>query len=392
MIFSFDITLPVWILLGVSLLPVLWLLSVYRCRVAAVGKAASSSPDAMPMIADTDYPEVSIVVYSAGEPARLEALLGDIFGQDYPVDMEVIVVNDGKIPEIKGVVERMRASHHNLYITFTPPDVRNLSRRKLALTLGIKAARKGVVVLTDDCCAPASDWWLRMMTAPFADSSVQMVIGHAYPDSDSGFGSSGRGFSLGADALEYMSAVLRGRTYRANGHNLAYRTRLFFENKGFSRSLNLHDGDDDLFVSEVSRPGNTVLVASPGAHMAVWHADTRRAYRQEKTRRSFTGRMLRQGTRLFFGFSTLLMWLWLAAAVAASVLAWPNASVAAAELVMALIFWIPLSLTWKRTLRSLSIQVSAWSIPWRLLMRPVTTLRFRLRASRHKSENYTWKN
>lgn len=392
MIFSIETSPLVWSLIGALSLPVNWLLLSYRRYVVRVGKAAGADRSAMPMIADTDYPEVSVIVYSAGDPARLESLLSDIFGQDYPAPMEVIVVNDGKIAEIKDVVTRMQASHRNLYATFTPLEARNLSRRKLALTLGIKAARKSVVVLTDDRCSPASDWWLRMMAAPFANASTDMVVGHAYVDGDTRRGAAGRRFSLGADAVEYMSAVLRGRTYRATGHNLAYRTSLFFNNKGFSRSLNLHDGDDDIFVSEVARGGNTELSVMRGAHVAVSYPDAPRAYRQEKTRRAFTAPMLRKDTRFMFGFSSAMMWLWLGLAVAASVLAWPNAAVVAAELLVGVLLWVPLCLAWRRTLKALSCQVSAWSLPWRLMIRPLVTLRFRLRARRHRSDHYTWKN
>ncbi len=247
-----------------------------------MGKAASVSPSSVAMVADADYPAVSVIIYSAGDPVMLDRLITEVFAQDYPAEMEVIVVNDGKIAEIKDVVTRQQVRHRNLYVTFTPLEARNLSRRKLALTLGIKAARNEVVVLTDDCCLPASDWWLRLMMYPFAQPSTEMVVGHAAVEGDNGFGGACRRFTMGADAVEYMSAVQSGRPYRATGHNLAYRRDLFFNNKGFSRSLNLHDGDDDIFVNEVARRSSGCPAGIPSGkdtpcvHCVVpapWHTD-----------------------------------------------------------------------------------------------------------------------
>lgn len=343
------------------------------------------------MVADSDYPAVSVIIYSAGDPVKLDRLITDVFAQDYPADMEVIVVNDGKIAEIKDVVTRQQVRHRNLYVTFTPLEARNLSRRKLALTLGIKAARHEVVVLTDDCCLPASDWWLRLMTYPFANPATEMVVGHGFVEGDNGFGGGCRRFTIGADAVEYLSAVQSGHPYRATGHNLAYRRDLFFNNKGFSRSLNLHDGDDDIFVNEVARGSNTVLSVAKAAHMSVSFPDARRAYCQEKTRRAFTASFLRRGTRMWFGFCSLMMWVWLALAVTACVMSWPNMLVPACELAVGLLLWTVLSLTWRRTLKSLSYAVSGWTLPLLLMMRPFVTLRFKLRARWHKSDHFTWK-
>ena len=51
------------------------------------------------------------------------------------------MVNEGESAAVTDVVSTMQLTHRNLYLTCTPDGVRNLSRKKLAITLGIKATR-----------------------------------------------------------------------------------------------------------------------------------------------------------------------------------------------------------------------------------------------------------
>lgn len=69
-----------------------------------------------------------------------------IFAQDYPAPLEVIVVNDGKNEDVRDAVTRLRTRHRDLHITFTPMQARNLSHKKLAVTVGIKAASHDAVL------------------------------------------------------------------------------------------------------------------------------------------------------------------------------------------------------------------------------------------------------
>ena len=97
---------------------------------------------------DMVYEPVSVVVYSQDEAEALDKLLRDILTQDYPADMEVIVVNEGESSDVRDVVDMLKNEYPGLYLTNTPDGARNLSRKKLALTLGVKAARHSVVVHT----------------------------------------------------------------------------------------------------------------------------------------------------------------------------------------------------------------------------------------------------
>mgnify|MGYP007083028735 CR=1 FL=1 len=47
--------------------------------------------------------------------------------------------------------------------TYVPSDARYLSRRKLAFTLGVKAAKYDILLFTEANCQPLNDQWLSAM-------------------------------------------------------------------------------------------------------------------------------------------------------------------------------------------------------------------------------------
>ena len=53
-------------------------------------------------------------------------------------------------------------------------------------------------------------------------------------------------------SLRYLGFALAGKPYIGIGRNLAYRKELFFQQKGFSKYLNLQRGEDDLFINELA--------------------------------------------------------------------------------------------------------------------------------------------
>ncbi|MDE6289050.1 MAG: glycosyltransferase, partial [Muribaculaceae bacterium] len=220
---------------------------VTRCR-ARCDKAASET-------APMACVGASIIVYSVDEQDSLARLLPQLLAQDYDGEFEVIVVNEGDSAGVRDVVETLQTTHRNLYLTHTPDGARNLSRKKLALTLGIKAARYPVAVLTGATAILPGNRWLRAMMSHFSDSNhTGVVLGYACADpyEDTALGARTRSFDFVADSVMWLSDALKGRPWRGTEYNLAYRRELFFSSKGFSSNLNLRYGDDDIFVSRIA--------------------------------------------------------------------------------------------------------------------------------------------
>lgn len=127
-------------------------------------------------------PGVSVIVYAKNDAEHLEVFLPSILSQNYP-DFDVIVVNDGSTDETRDVVTRLESEYDNLYQTYIPDEARSLSRKKLALTVGIKAAKHDIVMLTNANCAPEGSDWLTYMMRNFVEG-VDIVAGYAYIDGE----------------------------------------------------------------------------------------------------------------------------------------------------------------------------------------------------------------
>lgn len=271
-------------------------------------------------------PKLSIIVIAKGYEEKLSQYLDLLFEQDYP-DFEVILVCDASA-EQTAIISKGLEENHRLHITFIPQGSHNVSRRKLAETIGIKAATGEIVVITSTMTLPLSNKWLRAMAAPFADSEVALSMGHVQPDTQSLKGASRyfKTFSYTLSAIQWFGYAVMGRPYRAEGFNLAFRRHIFFDNKGYSSTNHLTDGDDDIFLTELARRGTCIPVINPDA-MLRWSTgdDTSRLMRQEKDRRLFTAKFLPKAPFFNGALNSWMQWISLLAGICALISAIPTA-------------------------------------------------------------------
>lgn len=375
--------------MGIAAFCAAGLLTVYRQRVAAVyrhsRKCEGDCEDAASAL------PLSVIVYCNDTPSSLERMLGSLLTQHYSAPYEVIIVNDGSSESVKDVFNRLSLSHHNLYQTFIPSEAHNLSRRKLAMTLGVKAARNKHVLFLNASSTLPSQSWLQKMGRHFA-AGKEVVIGYAVydKDDDTALGKRSRSYDTAADAITYLSAALRGATYRGHLENIGFNRELFFANKGFSRSLNLHNGIDDIFVEEISTPDNSAVELSDDSIVTLTGDKPRTMHRRSKWSHIFTGRFVSKRERRVFGLCSLLLWLGTAAAVAAIIIGLPNLLPAAAMVAVGISVWVTLVVTWRKALIALKARKLFLTLPWLIMMRPIYNTYYRMVERRHRSENFTW--
>ncbi|MDE6127103.1 MAG: hypothetical protein K2G30_09120 [Muribaculaceae bacterium] len=390
MYFSIDNILPiVWVALAVAALSAGWVLYAGLGRARRVSKAASAAADDAG--AGNPLPGVTVVVYARDNAADLEEMLPAVLGQDYPGDWEVLVINDGKDEGVTDVVNlfstRLSAEGGRppLRITFIPEEAHNLSRQKLAVSLGVKGARYPYLVLTSALCRVGSRNWLRGMCRHFA-AGKEVVIGWAPMR---GLESLADRYDQVATASVWLDAGLRGKPIRGTGYNLGYSRRLFQEAKGFSRSLNLRAGDDDIFINQISTGENTAveLSADTRVEIAAFRPHTR--WRHDRLQ-AFTARFLPGGAGRLAGSATLALWLWLAATAVGVVFSLPNWMPSCVFAALALGLWIPVCRGWSRCARALGVGLSAATLWWPMLWHWARTLVYRLLCGRASRNNYTW--
>lgn len=335
---------------------------------------------------------VSVVIFASDDAESLRHLLPAVLGQKYNGNFEVIVVNEGQSDATAEVVERLKIIHDNLYLTYTPDGARQLSRKKLGLMIGIKAARYPVVVHTTARAEIDSDEWLARMTEPFLNPRTEIVLGHSYldPKRDRGIGRRSRTFNASADSAVWLASAVMGRPYRGTELNLAYTRDIFFNNRGFSRSLNLKHGDDDIFISEIARPDNTAVVLHKDAMVRSNARNVARAYSEQRSRYNFTGRHIPHTPRLLQGAGALLMWIILGLCIWGALGVWPNLAGAAVGAFIVVSTAIASIIIWRRAINALTGKKMLLTLPWLMLFRPLANCVASAKAMRHRKYNYTW--
>lgn len=349
----------------------------------------------------SDLPPLSVIVYA---PANCsEALLTMVpllMKQDYP-DYELIVVNADKCGHVGDALTRLSMEYPHLRTTFTPENSCNVSIKKLSITLGIKAAVNDFVLITSALCRPVSDQWLTGMARHFSHGA-DIVMGYAHSEfeKDKERGRRYRAYDETEEAAVYLNAALCHHPFRGHGSNIAYRKQLFFDNRGFSSSLNLKYGDDDIFLKEIARRGKTAVELSPESILLERHNDFRYEFKLQKLFRSFTQQRtlptvnkeaVRQACYYIFLLSTACVTAYAAwTAYRADSVSdyWKAGVIGGSALLLFILQQLTDILAYRKTARLLQGRMLFFSVPALRFIRPVKNLLARIKSRR--AGNYTW--
>jgi len=202
---------------------------------------------------------VSVIISAKNESQNLAEFLPSILEQDYE-NFEVIVVDNASTDESENILGMLEQKYNNLYKTYIPANTRNLCHKKLALTIGIKAAKHDILLFTEANNQPLEKNWISSIARNF-DEKTDIVLGFSRLNKF-GLMSALASFDNLLTGLRYLSSAIMKHPYMGTGNNLAYRKSLFFAKKGFSKYLHLQCGEDDLFVNESANQSNTRIEIS----------------------------------------------------------------------------------------------------------------------------------
>ncbi|MDE6574486.1 MAG: glycosyltransferase [Muribaculaceae bacterium] len=372
---------------------VMLLAAIYFFRVNTVVKHRRKADAERPDKPEADYLATSVIIYSQGDADALREMLDAVLAQDYPAAYEVIVVNEGESADVRDTVSMLRATHSNLYLTFTPEGVVNLSRKKLGITLGIKAARYDIVVLTTTAAEIESPLWLRRIMRPFnKDNNIEVVLGFAYVDADedNSYGRRRRAFDYVADSVRWLGVAIAGKPFRGTEYNIAYRKSAFFKNKGFARRLNLHNGDDDIFISEIANRNNTAVELSDESMVRLRHGNHPRIFNERVLRRLFTEHFIKRRPRLLLPLTGWLQIIAILCGVAAAVYSYPNMQAAIAAGVIIICMWALDIFIWRKAMKAMKSRRLFFTLPWLSLSYPLRRFSRHIRSRFGKQKKYTW--
>jgi glycosyltransferase involved in cell wall biosynthesis len=151
----------------------------------------------------------SVIMAICDNARELEENLPAFLSQTYEPGYEVIVVDESSTDNTEDVLKLLKNDNPHLYNTFLPKPNRNITRRKLALTIGVKAAKNEWVILTDIHKQPPSEEWLKEI-AECMDRSTEAMIGY--------YRKKGTKIQCFDDITEARSLIRKAERMRADGH------------------------------------------------------------------------------------------------------------------------------------------------------------------------------
>lgn len=251
----------------------------------------------------TFHPPVSIIICAKNEQENLERNLPLVLNQDYP-NYQVVVVNDCSEDNTEMVLAQFKESHSHLYYTTIPVDKKFFHGKKLALTIGIKAAKHEHLLFTDADCFPSSPQWLSSMVSGFTPGK-ELVIGYGRYQKDKGFLNTIIRYETFWNAIQYMGHAMVAKPFMAVGRNMAYTKTLFEKGSRFRNTLTIASGDDDLFVMEAGTRSNTSVRFEPQAQTISMAAPTIYHWLVQKSRHLSTASKIPFATKLLLGMEII---------------------------------------------------------------------------------------
>lgn len=232
---------------------------------------------------------VSVIICARDEAGNLATNLPGSLVQEYKTTHEVIVVNDNSFDESKYVLEEFQRSFRQLQVRELTQEARMIPGKKFPLSIGIRAAKHEIVLLTDADCVPASEHWIESMQNAYHDDT-EIVLGYGAYHKKKGFLNKLIRWETYHTALQYLSYALAGIPYMGVGRNLSYKKIVFARHKGFSAHNNVPGGDDDLFINAAATKQNTRInidqesftMSKPATSWQQWRRQKQRHYTTSK--------------------------------------------------------------------------------------------------------------
>ena len=212
-----------------------------------------------------ERPKISIIITAQDNETELEQNLPALFSQEYEPGFEVVVVTSKSEDDTDTVLKNIQKAHSNLYTTFIPDSSRYMSRMKLAVTLGVKAAKNEWVVLLSPQCRPRTDQWLNTLSG-HCRKGTDMVIGYAnYTEDAKGYCRFHRLHHI----LYNLRVAVSNTAYCSTGGNVAFRKSVFMKHNGFLKNLKYERGEFDFIVNEYAKRGNTDVCIENQARLSI---------------------------------------------------------------------------------------------------------------------------
>lgn len=306
------------------------------------------------------WPRISILITAHDNALELDNHLPTLLSQDYPGIFEVIVVAEKGDGSTEDVLKRY-LNNRKLYYTFIPDSSRYMSRKKLMITLGVKAARYEWILLTEASSTPLSDTWLKTFAKNMTDDT-NLVLGYSnYAKEVPAY----YRFEQLRNACYCLNKAKGGIAYRTNSNNVAFKKEEFINKGGYRGNLQFLRGEYDFLVNKYAKREQAAVETDINS----WVVDakpSKKAWRQLHANYLCVRQQLRRNKRfrLIYNFDHCLFhlnYLAILSALVFSILTsrWILTGVAAIMLILTIVIRSRMA---KKVLKRSKTEIPIWKV------------------------------
>lgn len=229
-------------------------------------------------------PALSVIVCARNESENLCRLIPALVNQKYPSAKQIVIVDDCSIDDTPLELAKMRETYPEVYTTAIPNDKKFKHGKKLAVTVGIKAAKYDHMVFIDADCIPTSDNWLTLMAEGYMTEGKEIVIGYGKYARRPGLLNLMIRYETFWNAVQYFGFAKALKPFMGVGRNMSYTKGVFERSSKFRNNIGIMSGDDDLFICEMGTRANTACVFEGPAQTESEPKETWLDYAAQKSR------------------------------------------------------------------------------------------------------------
>ncbi|MFO7869433.1 MAG: glycosyltransferase [Bacteroidales bacterium] len=229
---------------------------------------------------------ISVIICAQNEEDNLRKHLSAIITQKYP-EFEIVVIDDCSEDDTEFYVRKLAQDHAHITYRKIVKDPKFRHNKKLAITLGIKAATYNHFVFTDADCYPTSDEWLQKISNEFTPRT-HIILGYGGYKPTRGFLDKLVRYDTFSIALQYLSFAHAGIPYMGVGRNMAYTRHIYEQSSKFRHHYHIRSGDDDLFIREMAHRQNTNICLNKKSFTLSEQVQTFKEWRSQKKRHLHT--------------------------------------------------------------------------------------------------------
>jgi cellulose synthase/poly-beta-1,6-N-acetylglucosamine synthase-like glycosyltransferase len=207
---------------------------------------------------------VSVIVAARNEEKNIHQLLTALVNQSYSQNLyEVIIADDRSVDGTADIVNHFATKWDNVKLIRIAETAVNISPKKNALDLAIKASKNDIILLTDADCIPGK-YWIESMIATYSAETAMVAGFSSTRIMDWEKASCCQKFENMDFIIMFLAAagaISSGKYFSCSGQNLSYRRNAFEQVEGFAKIKHYVSGDDVNLMQLMRRKGLKIKFA-----------------------------------------------------------------------------------------------------------------------------------